>query len=330
MAEYGNFSFLMDTEIVFGRGAEAEAGRLVKKHGGSKALLVYGGGSVKRSGLLGRVVASLEGADVAFAELGGVHANPRRSFAEAGARRALDEGVDFVLAIGGGSAIDTAKAISLGAVPGADGTFWQYFRGAQPKRSLPVGAVPTIAAAGSETSRSAVIVDDIDSGDKVGLWYDPYRPRFAILNPELTFTVPAAQTAAGSADIFAHVVMRYFTPWAGALSDRFGEATMRTVVEFARRVVETPDDYAARAELLLCASFAHNDLSFVGKPEFASGEHGLEQQLSGYYDFPHGAGLAVIMPAMLAYFLRHGSEEQAARVARFGREVFGAETAEEG
>ncbi|MDR1797688.1 MAG: iron-containing alcohol dehydrogenase [Clostridiales Family XIII bacterium] len=323
MSEYKNFHFLMDAEVVFGRGAEQEAGRLVKAHGGTRAMLVFGGGSIKRSGLYDRLRASLEEAGVACVDFGGVHANPRRSYAEEGVKLAVSEKVDFLLAAGGGSSIDTAKSIALALAHG--GEFWKYFKGEPYGGAYPVGAVNTIAAAGSEMSRSAVLVDDVDTGQKTGLWCDAWRPRFAAMNPELTFTVPKDQTAAGSADIVAHVMMRYFSPYASALGDRFCQSMMRTVVDFAPKAVEAPDDYAARAELMLSAGFAHCDISFLGRPAFQAGEHALESQLSGHYDTAHGAGLAVMMPAMLGYFVRCGSEEQVARVAKFGHVLFGAD-----
>jgi len=320
---YGNFSFKFDSEIVFGKDTESETGRLVKKYGGTKALIVYGGGSVKKSGLLGRVTTSLEKSGVRYIEFGGVKPNPLRSFAEEGTRLAIGEQADFVLGVGGGSAIDTAKAIAVGAANGGD--FWQFYMGKRPEKALPVGTVITIAASGSETSRSAVLVDDLDSGQKIGLWL-VHRPRFAVMNPELTYTLPAYQSAAGCVDIFSHTFMRYFSNYDSFIGDRYGESTMGTVVKYAPLILAEPENYEARAEIMLAGSLSHSDLMMIGRPEGSSGgEHALESQLSGYYDTTHGAGLSVMMPALLKYFAKHGSEKQIARVAMFAKNVFGAD-----
>ncbi|MCL1894919.1 MAG: iron-containing alcohol dehydrogenase [Clostridiales bacterium] len=320
MMEYGNFSFHFDSEIVFGRGTEAEAGRLVKKYGGTKAMIVYGSGSIKRSGLYSRLADSLKDAGIPFVEFGGVQPNPRRSLAEEGVRAAMAEGVDFLLGAGGGSAIDTAKAIAYGAANGGD--FWQFFKGKAPEKMLPVGTVITIAATGSETSRSSVLIDDVDTNQKKGLW-SSFRPRFAIMNPELTYSLPPYQTASGCVDILSHTFMRYFSNYPSRLGDRFGEAAMRTVVEYAPICLSEPENYGARAEVLLAGSLSHSDLMIVGRPASkAGGEHALESQLSGHYDTAHGAGLGVIMPALLKYFTIHGTEEQVSRVARFAEGVF--------
>jgi len=322
MMEYGNFSFLMDAEIVFGKNTEAETGRLVKKYGGTKVMLVYGSGSIKRSGLYDRVVKSLTESNIMFCELGGVKANPKRSFAEEGTRLALDEGVDFLLAVGGGSTIDTAKAIALGAAN--EGDFWQFFLGKAPEKSLPIGAIVTIAASGSETSRSIVLVDDIDTGQKKSVW--AFRPRFSIENPELTYTLSAYQTAAGCVDIFSHTFMRYFSNHPSFIGDKYGEATFKTIVKYAPVAVETPDNYEARAEIMLAGSLSHCDLMAIGRPMGSSGgEHALEAQLSGHYDTAHGAGLAVMMPALLKYFLQYGTEAQIDKVAGFAMNVFNVE-----
>ena len=319
--DYGNFSFHMDAEIVFGKGVEAESGRLVKKYGGTKAMIVYGSGSIKQSGLYDRVTESLKDAGIQYVDFGGVQPNPRRSLAEEGVRLALSEGVDFILGVGGGSVIDTAKAIAFGAAN--DGDFWQFFLGKAAEKALPVGTIITIAATGSETSRSCVLVDDVDSGQKKGIW-SKFRPIFAIMNPELTYSLPPYQTAAGCVDILSHTFMRYFSNYPSWLGDRFCEAAMQTVVKYARECLSDPENYEARAEILLTGSLSHSDLMFIGRPDgLAGGEHALESQLSGYYNTTHGAGLAVMMPALLKYFVLHGSPEQIARVARFAESVFG-------
>ena len=317
--DYANFSFHMDSEIVFGRDTENEASRLVKKYGGTKVMIVYGSGSIKRSGLLERVTNSLTESNIMFTELGGVEPNPKCSLVRDGISLAIDEKVDFVLGIGGGSSIDTAKAIALGAAN--EGDFLQFFRGKKPEKTLPFGTIVTIAASGSETSRSCVLVDDIETGLKISLW--SYRARFAIMNPELTYTVSAYQTAAGAVDILSHTYMRYFSNYPSYFGDRIGEAAMKTVVKYAPLALEDPMSYEARAELLLAGSLSHCDLMFIGRPEGNSGgEHSLESQLSGHYNTTHGAGLAVLMPALLKYFSHNGTEQQLEKLARFATSVF--------
>jgi alcohol dehydrogenase YqhD (iron-dependent ADH family) len=193
-----------------------------------------------------------------------------------------------------------------------------------PEKIFPLGTVHTISAAGSENSRSSVLMDDVESGQKRGIFCDICRPVFAVMNPELTFTVDAFQTGAGTADIFAHTLGRYFMKGYSALSDEFAEGLLRTVVKYGPIALREPRNYEARAELMLAGSFSHNDLTGLGRVFPMAGEHALEAMLSGYYDTAHGAGLAVLMPAMLEYFVNHGTGEQIARAARFGGKVFGA------
>jgi len=321
MKRFTNFAFHMYTEIVFGKDTETQVADLVKKYGGTKVLFVYGGGSIKRSGLYDTVVKSLNDGGVPFVELGGVQPNPLRSLVDKGYKLALDENVDFFLGVGGGSAIDTAKGVALAMAN--DGDYWQFYNGKPAKKMAPVGVIHTIAAAGSETSRSSVLVDDVTRQKKGFLW-DPCRPVFAIMNPELTYTVSKYQTGAGAADIFAHTVMRYFTAPASALGDAYAEGTLRTVVKYAPKAVECPDDYEARAELMLAGSFSHNDVTGIGRDGDKGGEHALESQLSGYYDTAHGAGLSVVMPAWLQYIADRGDPDHVARIAQFGIKVFGA------
>ena len=229
MKEFTNFTFHLYTEVVFGKQTEKRVGELVRKHGGTKVMLVYGGGSVKKSGLYDTVVQSLRDSGLDFIELSGVQPNPRRSLAEKGLKMAQEAGVDFMLGVGGGSSIDTAKAIAMGLVN--DGEFWKFYRGVEPKKMAPVGTIHTLAAAGSETSRSSVLLDDIETHRKYGFMWDVCRPVFAIMNPELTYTVSPFQTGAGSADIFAHTVNRYFMAPASHLGDQYAEGTLRTVVK---------------------------------------------------------------------------------------------------
>jgi alcohol dehydrogenase YqhD (iron-dependent ADH family) len=325
MKAISDFNFHMYTEIVFGKGVESQVADLIKKYTGTKVMLVYGAGSIKRNGLYDRVVNALNNAGIPFVELDGVQANPRRSLVEKGLKKAKENNVDFFLGVGGGSSIDTAKAIALAVANNGD--YWKFYFGTEPKKMAPVGVIHTIAAAGSETSRSSVLVDDIETGFKKGFMWNVCRPKFAVMNPELTFSLPAYQTAAGATDIFAHTYMRYFTNYACYLGDQYCEGTLRTVVKYARVAVENPNDYRARAELMLAGSFSHNDLTGIGRGmDGSGGEHGLEHQLSGYYDTAHGAGLAVIMPALLEYAVRHGSPDRVARVAQFGANVFGVES----
>jgi len=296
---------------------------MIRKHGGSRVMVVYGGGSVKKSGLFDRVVKTFRDEGLYFIEFGGVQPNPRRSYVEKGIRIAQDEKIDFLLGLGGGSAIDTAKAIALALAN--NGEYWKFYNGVPAEKMLPVGTIHTIAAAGSETSRSTVLVDDLETGVKQGLNWDCCRPVFAIMNPELTYTVSAYQTGAGASDIVAHTVSRYFirnTP-ASCLGDEFAEGLIRTVLKYAPVAIANPNDYEARAELMMAASFSHNDLTSIGRTGPRGGEHALEHQLSGHYDTVHGAGLAAIMPAWLQYVTDNGTPEQAARVAQFAVKVFG-------
>jgi len=322
MKNFVNFNLYLYTDILFGKNVENETGKMIRKHGGGRVLLVYGGGSVKKSGLFDRVVSTLNAEGLYYTELGGVHPNPRRSLIEKGIVKAKDEGIDFLLALGGGSAIDTAKSIALALAN--NGEYWKFYNGAEPEKMAPVGTIPTIAAAGSETSRSSVIVDDIDIGRKQSFNWDCCRPVFAIMNPELTYTVSPYQTGAGSADIIAHTVARYFTrdmpsTWLG---DEFAEALVRTVIKYAPIAIAKPDDYEARAELMMAATFSHNDLLSIGRCGPKGGEHALEHQLSGHYDTAHGAGLAAVMPAFFQYIVENGTEAQAARVTRFLVNIF--------
>ena len=225
-----------------------------------------------------------------------------------------------MLAVGGGSTIDTAKGIALGLAN--NGEYWQFYNGVRAEKMIGVGTINTIAAAGSETSGSSVLVDDIDTKKKYGFNYDTCRPKFAIMNPELTYSVSKYQTGAGAADIFAHTYMRYLTHDASYLCDRYCAGTLKTIVKYGPIAVNDPTNYEARAEMMLTASFAHNDLTSIGRSGRRGGEHGLEQQMSGMYDTAHGAGLAVVMPAMLTYIINHGNDDEVNRAAQFASDVF--------
>jgi len=298
-----NFQFYSPTEFVFGRDTEDRAGELVKKHGGSKVLIHYGGGSAERSGLLGRVRASLDKAGVSYVELGGVKPNPRDTLVYEGIELCRREGIDFILSVGGGSTIDSSKAIALG-VP-YSGDFWDFYSGAaRPGAALPVGTVLTIAAAGSEGSGDSVITKE-DGGLKRGTGSDLIRPRFSILDPQLTCTLPAYQTACGATDIMAHVFERYFTNTTEVeVTDRLCEAVLLTMVKETPRVIADPNNYDARANIMWAGTVAHTNIVGVGREQDWN-SHGIEHELSALYDCAHGAGLAVIMPAWMEFVYKH-------------------------
>jgi len=329
MNQTGIVNFNMYTEIVFGAGAEKKAAEMIKKHGGKKVMLVYGEGSVKKSGLYDTLTGLLDGAGIPFVELGGVKPNPLRSTAMRGLEYAKREGVDFLLAAGGGSVIDTAKAIALGLA--YDGDFWDfYLKKAVPERSAKVGAINTISAAGSETSGSSVIVDDVGGTFKKSVMYPGVvRPVFALENPELTYSVSKYQTAAGASDIIAHSFDRYFLADSCRLADEFASGLIRTVMKYAPAALCKPDDYEARSELMLAGSFSHNDFTGVGKRGYVFSVHGLESYLSAAYDTSHGAGLALLMPAWLEYIARNGGAERTRHAAQFARDVFGTRTGDD-
>lgn len=298
-----NFQFWSPTEFVFGKDTENEAGHYVKKHGGSNVLIHYGGGSAVRSGLLDRVKKSLEAEGISFIELGGVQPNPRDTLVYKGIELCREKGIDFILAVGGGSVIDSSKAIAMG-VP-YEGDFWDFYaEKAEPEAALPVGTVLTIAAAGSEGSGDSVITKE-ENGLKRGAGTDLIRPKFSILNPELTCTLPAYQTACGATDIMAHVFERYFTNTKEVeITDRLCEAVLLTMIKETPRVIEDPANYEARANMMWAGMVAHNNICGVGREQDWN-SHGIEHELSALYDCAHGAGLAVIMPAWMEYVYKH-------------------------
>lgn len=312
-----SFSFYSPTEFVFGRDAEDKCGKYVKKHGGSKVLLHFGGGSVVRSGLLDRVKASLDAEGVAYVELGGVQPNPRDVKVYEGIDICRKEGIDFILAVGGGSTIDSAKAIAMGVC--YDGDFWDFYCGkAQVQKALPVGTVLTIAAAGSEGSPDSVITKE-DGMIKRGTGTDLIRPKFSVLDPQLTCTLPAYQTACGATDIMAHVFERYFTNTEEVeITDRLCEAVLCTMVKETPRVIADPNNYEARANIMWAGTVAHTNIVGVGRSQDWN-SHGIEHELSGLYDCAHGAGLAVIMPAWMEFVYKHNPM----RFAQMATRVFG-------
>jgi len=297
-----NFNFYSPTEFVFGKDREVECGDYVIKHGGSKVLLHYGSSSAKKSGLLDRVQKSLQNKGIPFVELGGVQPNPHDSLVYKGIELCRKESVDFILAIGGGSAIDSAKAIAMG-VP-YDGDFWDFYSGKSPQKALPVGTILTIAAAGSEGSGDSVITKE-DGMLKRGAGGDCIRPKFSILNPQLTCTLPAYQTACGATDIMAHIFERYFTNTKEVeVTDRLCEALLLTMIKETPRVIADPQNYDARANIMWAGMVAHNNIVGVGRDQDWN-SHGIEHELSALYDCAHGAGLAVIMPAWMEYVMNH-------------------------
>jgi alcohol dehydrogenase YqhD (iron-dependent ADH family) len=293
-----NFTFYSPTYFVFGKDTEKEAGHYVRRFGGTKVLIHYGSGSVVRSGLLGRVKTSLEQENIEFVELGGVQPNPRSGLVYQGIELCRREGVDFILAVGGGSVIDSAKAIAAGAV--YEGDFWDFYEGKPIDAALKVATILTIAAAGSEGSGDSVITKE-EGMLKRGTGSEHLRPVFSILNPELTQTLPAFQTAAGATDIMAHVFERYFTNTKEVeITDRLCEAVLLTMIKEVPRVIADPNNYEARANIMWAGMVAHNNLVGVGREQdWAS--HMLEHELSALYDVAHGAGLAVIFPAWMTY-----------------------------
>ena len=311
-----NFNFYSPTEFIFGKGRASEAGHYVKKYGGSKVLIHYGGGSAVKSGLIGTVKSSLDGAGIAYCELGGVQPNPRDTLVYKGIDLCRNEGVDFILAVGGGSVIDSAKAIAIG-VP-YDGDFWDMYCGKVPEKALPVATVLTIAAAGSEGSGDSVITKE-EGMLKRAVGSDHLRPKFSVMDPALTQTLPAYQTACGATDIMAHVFERYFTNTTEVeITDRLCEAVLITMVKETPRVIADPDNYEARANIMWAGMVAHNNICGVGRQQDWN-SHGLEHELSGLYDVAHGAGLAVIMPAWMEYVHKHN----VMRFCQMATRVFG-------
>lgn len=314
-----DFNYYSPTQVVFGRQSEEAVADLMKKYGGTKVLVHYGGGSAKRSGLLDKILRLLDEGGVAHVELGGVVPNPLLSMVYRGIDLCREEGVDFVLAVGGGSVIDSSKAIAYGVK--YDGDVWDFWDGkGVPKDALPIGSVLTIPAAGSELSDSCVITKD-EGLLKRGVNSDLCRCRFAIMNPERTFTLPPYQTASGATDIMMHTMERYFCNHQDmTLTDALAEALLRTVKNCAIDVLRNPEDYRARAQIMWAGSLSHNNLMECGlEKDFAT--HRLEHELSALFGATHGAGLAALWPSWARYMLpRHTS-----RFVQFAVNVMGVE-----
>ena len=297
-----NFTFFSPTYFVFGKDEENNVGKYVKRFGGTKVLIHYGGGSVVRSGLLDRVKQSLTAEGLSFIELGGVKPNPRSGLVYEGIELCRKEKVDFVLAVGGGSTIDSSKAIAAGTV--YEGDFWDFYSGKLVTKALPVGTILTIAAAGSEGSPDSVITKE-EGMFKRGATGEGLRPTFSILNPALTQTLPPYQTACGITDIMAHLFERYFTNTTDVeVTDRVIEGLLMTMIHEGPKVIADPNDYQARANIMWAGMIAHNNCCGVGRDQdWAS--HNLEHELSALYDCAHGAGLAVVFPAWMEYTMNH-------------------------
>jgi len=311
-----NFTYVNTTKIIFGKDTENLVGEEIKSFGGKKVLFHYGGGSIKKSGLYERIIKSLKDSHIDYIELGGVQPNPRLSLVRSGVELCKKHNIDFILAVGGGSVIDSAKAIGIGAV--YDGDVWDFFSGkATINTTIPVGVILTIPAAGSEASTGTVITNEYG-------WYKwsvnsvIIRPKFAILNPELTYTLPAYQIACGASDMVAHVFERYFTNESGVdFTDELCEATIRSIMRSVKMVLNNPTDYEARANLMWEGTLAHNGILGTGRIEdWAS--HKIEHELSAIYDIAHGAGLAIIFPHWMEYVYKHDIY----RFARFSHRIF--------
>lgn len=308
------------TEILFGKNMEAQVGKEVRKWNGTRVLIVYGGGSVVRSGLLARVEDALVEEAIVYEEFGGVHPNPLMSFAQKGVEAALEMEADFILAVGGGSAIDTAKAIAHGA--GMSGVSLQdiWDGNIEIKKSLPVGVVLTIPAAGSETSDSAVLTNE-ETGKKKGTSTPFNRPRFAVMNPELTYTLPKYQLTCGIVDIMMHTLDRYFAPDEGnQMTDAIAEALLRVVIENGQKAYENQQDYDSMSELMWAGSLSHNGITGLGAgKEFAV--HKLGHELSARFDVAHGASLSAVWGAWATYVM--GTKPE--RFAQYARNVWDVE-----
>ena len=312
-----DFEYYTPTKVFFGKSKEKEVGKIISQYGYKKIMLQYGKGSIKKNGLYDCIINSLKEYDIEFVEMGGVEPNPKIEFVREAVRIAKREGVELVVAVGGGSVIDAAKYTALGAVTDCD--VWDFVVGKQkPTSALPVACVLTIAAAGSEMSWSAV-VSDLSLNMKRGLASDLIRPLFAVCNPELTYTVSPYQTACGITDIMAHTMERYFTPCEPVdITDQIAEGILRSVINAARVVMKEPNNYEARANIMWASSLSHNNLTGCGRINSLP-VHQLEHAVSGEYDnVAHGAGLAVLFPAWAKYVYTYNIP----RFAQFARNVW--------
>lgn len=315
-----NFQYYTPTKIIFGRGTEEQTGQLAAEQGCKKVLVHYGGGSVVKSGLLERIYRSLDAAGIPYVSLGGVVPNPRLSLVYEGIRLARKEQVDFILAVGGGSVIDSAKAIGYGVAN--EGDVWDFYEKRRTaKACLPIGVVLTIAAAGSEMSDSSVITKE-EGWLKRGYSSNYARARFAVMNPELTMTLPKYQTASGCVDIMMHTMERYFNRGENMeMTDGISEHLLRTVMKNAKILMNEPDNYQARAEVMWAGSLSHNGLTGCGTGGGDWASHQLEHELGGMFDVAHGAGLAAVWGSWARYVMDAAPE----RFAKFAVNVMGVE-----
>ena len=313
-----NFEFLCPTKVIFGKDSEQKAGTEVKKYS-NKVLLHYGKGSVIATGLFDKIAKSLEEAGVDYIPFGGALPNPRLSLVNEGINICRENKIGFILAVGGGSVIDSAKAIAVGAP--YDGDVWDFFlEKTSPEEAIPLGAVLTLAGTGSEVSWSTVITNE-QTNLKRHLDHNLIIPKFAIMNPDLTMTLPAYQTACGITDIMAHTMERYFTQVKDVeFTDRLCEATLKTLINVADVIMKEPDNYAARAEIMWAGSIAHNNLLGTGRiGDWAS--HMIEHEISAINDIAHGAGLAIIFPAWMKYVYKYNID----RFVQYAVRVWGVE-----
>lgn len=313
-----DFIYNAPTKVYFGKDREKEVGKIIKELGYDKIMLQYGKNSIKQSGLYDTVMTSLKENGITVVEMGGVEPNPKLSFVRNAIKTAKQEKVQFILAVGGGSVIDSSKATAMGAKTDLD--VWDFFMGKAPiKDALGVGCILTHSAAGSEMSSSCVITN-LETNMKKGVSTEFNRPKFAIMNPELTYTLSKYQTACGIVDIMAHTMERYFTVCEPTdLTDRIAESILKSVIDAGKVVMENPNDYTARATIMWASSLSHNGLTGCGRENYLA-VHQLEHALSGIYDHvAHGAGLAVLFPAWAKYIYKHNPE----RFKQFANRVFG-------
>lgn len=307
-----SFTYWSPTRYMFGPHAEEDTGELIRQNGGSSALVVSGGKSANRSGLLDGIRASLERSSITWTDYSGVQPNPQRPQVREAIALARDRGVDFVLGVGGGSAIDLAKTVAAG-VP-YSGDIWDFFDGVTPAQALPIGAVLTLAGSGTEASPNAIITNET-TRVKGAAEADCLRPAFAIMNPRLTMTLPPFHTACGVTDMISHSFERYFTNTPRVeTSDRLLEGILAGMVELGRRVMREPGDYETRANIMWAAAIGHSDILGVDRQQDWNSHH-LEHVLSSVYDCAHGAGLAVVMPAWMDYVLEHHEPSRLAQIA---------------
>ena len=312
-----NFNFYAPTKILFGKNKVNDINKLIPQYG-KKVLFAYGGGSIKKSGLYDRIVKNLELGDIPFVELSGIQPNPRITSVREGVRLCRENNLDFILAVGGGSVIDCAKAIAAGAA--YEGDAWDFMeRNAKVSNPLPIGTVLTLSATGTEMNGNAVISNE-DESDKRPMGDDSLRPVFSVLDPSLTFSVNKFQTAAGTVDIMSHIFEQYFTPDQGTyLQDEIAESILRTCIKYGPVALNEPENYEARANLMWASSLALNGLTVTGKLMGDWSTHDMEHQLSAVNDLTHGAGLAILFPNWMEYVL---NERTVAKFAQMARNVW--------